>query len=52
MFEAFGLPKADLFGSSDPYATVRYPDKTLLKTRVKDNSCDPKWCVPRVWRTS
>ena len=52
VFEAFGLPKADLFGSSDPYATVRYLDKTLLKTRVKDNSCDPKWCVPRVWRTS
>ena len=55
VFEAFGLPKADLFGSSDPYATVRYLDKTLLKTRVKDNSCDPKWCVPcvaNVLRTS
>ena len=43
VLEAFGLPKKDLFGGSDPYATVRYVDNKLLKTRVKDNSQDPKW---------
>jgi len=37
------LAKADLFGSSDPVAIVKFNKKEIGRTKVIDDNCDPEW---------
>jgi hypothetical protein len=47
VYQAVGLPKADLTGSIDAYAKLRFEPAiegvTKLKTKVKKNTYSPKW---------
>ena len=40
---AKGLPKADVFGSSDPYVKVKWEGEEVHKTAVVKNNLNPEW---------
>ena len=43
MQEAFGLKALDLTGGSDPYCKLEFLGESRGKTKVRNNTQDPKW---------
>lgn len=47
ILSATGLKKADMIGSSDPYAVVLVDGVEIARTRTMFNTLDPVWREPR-----
>ena len=48
VIEGKRLPKADLFGSSDPFVTLEWDGRKVHKTKVIRNTLDPVWTGEKV----